>query len=174
MTMRIYTLGEPVLQQQADPVENIHAPSVQNLIDELIATLREANGVGIAAPQVGVSLQVLILASRPNLRYPHAPTMEPIAIINPRILDQAPATVWDWEGCLSVPDCRGLVLRSEWITVAYTNRAGSIEVATFRDFVARIFQHEYDHLTGKVFLDYQPKQVLNEVQYQAQIIGLPA
>ncbi|MCS6814567.1 MAG: peptide deformylase, partial [Cyanobacteria bacterium] len=87
MTRRatILQVGHPLLQQQAAAVADVHNPDIQQLIDDLIATMQAASGVGIAAPQIGQSWQLVIVASRPNARYPHAPVMEPLALINPCI-----------------------------------------------------------------------------------------
>ncbi len=149
----ILHLGHPTLRRTAPIVTELYSPQIQTLIDDLLSTLRSANGVGIAAPQIDESLQIMVIASRPTPRYPNAPTMEPIALINPRILDRSTEMEKGWEGCLSVPEYRGFVPRSKFITVEYTNRHGLTQQATFTDFVARIFQHEYDHFLGLVFLD---------------------
>lgn len=151
--VEICQLGNPVLRSIAEPITNIRDRQVQQLIDELIRSVKKANGVGIAAPQMGRSLRLLILASYPNERYPQAPQMQPTALINPTIVAHSDEIVKDWEGCLSVPGIRGLVPRYQSISVEYTDRQGDRVAQTFTDFVARIFQHEYDHLEGKVFLD---------------------
>ncbi|NJR66314.1 MAG: peptide deformylase [Leptolyngbyaceae cyanobacterium CRU_2_3] len=152
-TLTIAQLGNPVLRQIAQPIDNVHDPSVQALIDNLMATLLSSNGVGIAAPQVAAPDQLLIVASRPNPRYPHAPEMEPTVMVNPRLLSHSPEKVKDWEGCLSVPGIRGLVPRYRAIEIEYTRADGTSQHQTLTDFVARIFQHEFDHLNGQVFLD---------------------
>ena len=146
-------IGHPTLRQCASRVSDLKSPKIQTLIDDLLQTVRSANGVGIAAPQVNVSLQIMIIASRPNPRYPDAPKMDPIALINPQILDRSPETTKGWEGCLSVPQYRALVPRHRSITVEYTDRTGTVVRSIFTDFIARIFQHEYDHFLGLVFLD---------------------
>ena len=166
----IRTVGDPILTEPARPVEDVHDPQIQQLIKDLRATLMEANGVGIAAPQVGVGVQVLILASRPSPRYPFAPQMDPIAVINPQVLDRSEEQVQGWEGCLSVPDQRGLITRAKRITVQYTTQQGRLETVEWKDFIARIFQHELDHLQGKVFLDREPHSLLTEEQYISQIV----
>jgi peptide deformylase len=150
--LSIYQLGNPVLREIAKPITNVHDPEIQELIDNLIATAKNATGVGIAAPQVGISYQLLILASQPNARYPNAPKMEPTAMINPTIISHSEEMVKDWEGCLSVPGIRGLVPRYRLIEVEYICRDGKLQRQELTDFVARIFQHEYDHLQGLVFL----------------------
>ena len=149
----ILHLSHPTLRQTATPVTDFKNPLLQTLIDDLLTTLRSANGVGIAAPQVNESLQIMIIASRPTPRYPDAPEMEPIALINPKIIGRSSEMEKGWEGCLSVPQYRGFVPRHQSITVEYTDRTGTKIEATFTDFVARIFQHEYDHFLGLVFLD---------------------
>ncbi len=149
----ILPMGHPTLRQSASRVSNVQSPEIQTLIDDLLEAVRSANGVGIAAPQVNVSLQIMIIASRPNPRYPDAPEMDPIALINPQILDRSPEMAKGWEGCLSVPQYRALVPRHQSMTVEYTDRAGTIVRSAFTDFIARIFQHEYDHFLGLVFLD---------------------
>lgn len=150
---QVAELGHPVLRNQALKVEELNDPSIQSLIDDMLVTVSESNGVGIAAPQVYESLQIFIMASIPNPRYPNAPKIEPTAIINPEILWYSEEREKDWEGCLSVPGIRGLVPRHQEIRVRYTLRDGRKTEQTFNDFLARIFQHEYDHLKGISFLD---------------------
>lgn len=149
----ILHLGHPTLRQTASLITDFNTPIVQTLIDDLLATLRSANGVGIAAPQVDESIQIMVIASRPTPRYPNAPEMEPIALINPKIINRSFQMEKGWEGCLSVPQYRGFVPRHQSITVEYTDRTGATIQTIFTDFVARIFQHEYDHFLGLVFLD---------------------
>jgi peptide deformylase len=173
MTLRLRQLGDPILTQVAEPVAEFGTPALQNLIEEMLATLKEAQGVGLAAPQVGSPLQVIIVASRPNPRYPDAPQMEPLVMVNPRPLACSEEQVLGWEGCLSVPNCRGLVARSREVEVEYHTPEGSRQRVVWRDFPARIFQHEYDHLRGRLFLDRQPQQLLSEADYQAQILAQP-
>jgi peptide deformylase len=151
--MEIRQLGDRTLRQVAQPVQNINQDEIQNLIDELMHMLQNANGVGIAAPQVGISQRLLIVASRPNPRYPHAPEMEPTPMINPRLVNHSDEVVKDWEGCLSIPGIRGLVPRYRAIAIEYCDRHGNLQRQELTDFVARIFQHEFDHLEGYVFLD---------------------
>lgn len=151
--LSIFELGDPILRQQAAPVEDIQDPGLQLFIDRLLHTLLEKNGVGIAAPQVGVSRRLIIVASRPNLRYPSAPSMEPEVMINPRVMETSNDRVRGWEGCLSIPGIRGEVPRHRTIVVEYLDRSGQLQQRDYEEFVARIFQHEFDHLEGKVFLD---------------------
>ena len=170
--LKIAELGNPVLRSPTIPVKNVHASSIQRLINNLIITATETNGVGIAAPQVSESLQLFIVASRPNLRYPHAPTMKPTAMINPKIVTYSGEQEQDWEGCLSVPGIRGLVTRSKEVEVIYIDRYGAQQQRTFDGFVARIIQHEYDHITGKVFLDRVESMLdlMSDAEYHKQIV----
>ncbi|MEN9224814.1 MAG: peptide deformylase [Thermostichus sp. HHBFW_bins_43] len=174
MTFSLRQIGDPILTEVAGPVTEFGDPALQQLIEGMLRILKESNGVGLAAPQVGFRLQVIIVASRPTLRYPDAPHMEPLVMLNPRLLAASPEQVLGWEGCLSVPDRRGLVARSQAVEVGYCTPQGSQKYVSWRDFPARIFQHEYDHLLGRVFLDRQPQQLLSEADYQSQIVGRPA
>lgn len=166
--LTVIELGNPVLRQKASFIENIQDDRIQQLIDDLTVTVTKANGVGIAAPQVAKACRLFIVASRPNPRYPNAPEMEPTAIINPRILSHSTEVVKGWEGCLSIPGIRGLVPRYQAVEVEYTDRHGKSQKQEFTDFVARIFQHEYDHLDGVVFLDRLEStlDLMTEQEYQ--------
>ncbi len=165
--LSISQIGAPVLRQTAQDVEFPLSAAIQQLVIDLIYTAELANGVGIAAPQVAASLNLFILASRPSPRYPQAPTMEPTAIINPKIIDRSSENIGGWEGCLSVPDQRAVVYRARWVDVEYCNMQGELQHKRFSDFVARIFQHEYDHLRGVLFIDHvRPNDLVSEEKYQ--------
>lgn len=150
---QIAQLGHPVLREPvrkiADPLE----PAVQSLIDDMLATVADVNGAGIAAPQVYESLALFIVASRPNLRYPDAPAMEPAAMLNPEIVSASAELEKGWEGCLSIPGLRGLVPRHRRISVRYLDRGGRLREEELEGFLARVFQHEYDHINGVLFID---------------------
>ena len=150
---QIAQLGQPVLREAAGNITNPTDPAVQALIDDMLVTVADANGVGIAAPQVFESLSLFIVASSPNPRYPNAPQMEPTAMINPEILWRSEDKEKGWEGCLSIPGLHGLVPRHRWIGVRYLTREGEMREVEFEDFLARVFQHEFDHLHGIVFID---------------------
>ncbi len=150
---QIAQLGQPVLRAPANPVTDPNAPAVRELIEDLLVTVADANGVGIAAPQVYEPLKLCIVASRPNPRYPHAPLVEPLVMLNPEIVRTSDEMDAGWEGCLSVPGIRGLVPRHRRIRVVYLSSAGESREEEFSDFLARIVQHEVDHLLGLVFLD---------------------
>jgi peptide deformylase len=163
----ISQVGAEILGLVAQPLSFPLTSEIQQLIDDLMETADLANGVGIAAPQVAESWRLFILASRPSPRYPQAPAMEPTAIINPRIVDRSAQEVLGWEGCLSVPGWRGLVARFSWVDVEYFDRCGQLQQTRLTDFVARIFQHEYDHLEGVLFVDrVRSTELISEEEYQ--------
>jgi peptide deformylase len=165
--LQISEIGSPVLRDRSTAIANITDPQLDALIVDLMATADAANGVGIAAPQVAASIRLFIVASRPSPRYPYAPTMEPTAMINPEIIDRSGSVVAGWEGCLSVPGRRGLVLRDHAIEVKYFTRHGELIQQELTGFVARIFQHELDHLDGILFPDRvsAPTDLITEAEY---------
>ncbi|WP_404783645.1 peptide deformylase [Altericista sp. CCNU0014] len=169
----ILQLGNPLLRQVARPIENPQDLALQELVEELLQSMEQANGVGIAAPQMGISKQLVIIASRPTPRYPDAPEMPPTPMLNPRLVDHSDEMEKGWEGCLSVPGIRGLVPRYTSVTVDYLDCHGQSQQKILHDFVARIFQHEYDHLQGIVFVDRveSTRELMSEQEYQRQIIG---
>lgn len=170
---QIAQLGQPVLRNPAGKVADPADHAVQALIEDMLATVAEANGVGIAAPQVYEPLSLFIVASRPSPRYPNAPQMEPTAMINPEIVWVSDDTEKGWEGCLSIPGLRGLVPRHRRIGVRYLTRTGKVQEEEYGDFLARVFQHEFDHLQGMVFVDRieSTRDLVTEKEYQRLIGG---
>ncbi len=165
---QIAQLGQPVLREPVRPITNPLSPDIQALIDDMLATVTDLEGVGIAAPQVYIPLRLFIVASHPNRRYPHAPHMEPTVMLNPEILWASNETEKGWEGCLSIPGIRGLVPRHRRIRVRYLARDGNIREEMYDGFLARIFQHEFDHINGLVFLDHvlDSRELVTEKEYQ--------
>jgi peptide deformylase len=151
--IEIAQLGAKVLRLQAEPIADLNSSETQQLIKKLQDTLATTEGVGIAAPQISMSKQVIIIASRPTLRYPQAPLMEPTVMINPSFTALSEVKEKDWEGCLSIPGIRARVPRYKKIQVKYLDHLGTVIDIVLEDFVARVFQHEFDHLLGKVYLD---------------------
>lgn len=145
--LAIATYGETVLNQVAAPV-TVFDSELQQLAEQMQQTMQQANGVGIAAPQVHRSVQMFIMASNPNARYPSAPIMAPQVVINPQILSVSDDTVFGEEGCLSIPQQRCQVARHQAIDVKYQDLNGEWCQEHLDGFIARIFQHEYDHLQG--------------------------
>lgn len=167
---QIAQLGHPVLRAPASAISLPAGESVRALVEDMLATLVEAEGVGLAAPQVHEGASLFLVASRPNARYPDAPSMDPEVVINPEIVEASPELVKGWEGCLSIPGLRGLVPRHRRIVARYRTLDGAEVEREFADFVARVFQHEFDHLHGLVFLDRleSPRDVVTEREYARQ------
>lgn len=148
--------GDVILTLKAASVaeSEFNSAWLNELAAAMQATMLERNGVGIAAPQVYVSKRVIIVASRSNPRYPDAPEMDAVVMVNPEILEQSEVTVLGEEGCLSVPNERGQVTRAETIKVQYFTLQGELVETIFHGFPARIVQHEIDHLNGILFVDH--------------------
>lgn len=153
--LKVARLGNPILRKVAEPVspEAIGAPSIQRFIDDLIETMLEYDGAGLAAPQVHVSQQIVVFEVEANPRYPDAESIPLTVLINPKITPTTQRVEEDWEGCLSVPDLRGQVPRYAQVRVEAYDRHGKKLNYVAKDFQARVVQHECDHLLGKVFLD---------------------
>ncbi len=152
-TLDIALLGEPVLRQIAASVENISAENIHQWVADMLFTLKDSGGVGLAAPQVFESTRLIVVASKPTKRYPYAPEMAPTVMLNPEFTALTETMEKDWEGCLSIPGIRALVPRYQAIQVIYTDLTGQRCMLELQGFVARVFQHEYDHLNGMVYLD---------------------
>ena len=149
--LKVARMGHPVLRQLARAVEKpeLRRPAMQQLIDDMMDTMREYSGIGLAAPQVHHSLRIFVA----HLGSDGRDDTEPTVIINPEIEVMGSEMVEGWEGCLSIPDIRGMVPRAARITVTGLDRQGKrLEIAA-KDFPARVIQHETDHLDGVLFFD---------------------
>jgi peptide deformylase len=153
--LKVARLGNPVLRKIAAPLtpREIQSPSFQKFIDDMIETMKEYDGVGLAADQVHESKQIAVLEVAENPRYPDKPNVPLTVLINPKISPLTDEMEEDWEGCLSIPDIRGRVPRHKSIQVQARNREGKPLEFIAVDFHARVIQHEWDHLNGKVYLD---------------------
>jgi len=152
----IVELGDPVLRERAREVtpEELRGDAVQQLIDDMIETMRAANGAGLAANQVGETLRVAVVEVRPdNPRYPYKPPVPLTVIVNPVIEPLDDDVEQINEGCLSVPNLRGEVPRHLNIRVRYMDREGQEHDEVRRGLTAGTFQHELDHLDGTLFVD---------------------
>ena len=156
--LKVARLGHPILRSVADRVrpEGIGSPVVQQLIDDLIETMVEYDGAGLAAPQVHVPLQIVVFEVDKNPRYPDADAIPLTVLINPTITPTTKEMEEGWEGCLSLPDLRGQVPRYTQVRVEAYDRTGKKLRYVAKDFHARVVQHECDHLIGKVFVDRMP------------------
>ena len=148
---KILRMGEPSLFELAQPVIEFGTPALQELIGDLFDTMLSAGGVGIAAPQIGVGLQVVIFGFEKSPRYPQAEAVPTTVLINPLITPMGDAETLGWEGCLSVPGLRGEVPRYQRIRYTGFDPAGNPIDRTVEGFHARVVQHECDHLLGRLF-----------------------
>ncbi|OLC17538.1 MAG: peptide deformylase [Candidatus Rokubacteria bacterium 13_1_40CM_69_27] len=153
--LKVARLGHPVLRQQARPVpvDAIRSPEIQRFIDDLIETMREYDGAGLAANQVHALQQIAVIEVQGNPRYPDAPLIPLTVVINPVVTPLGEEMEEGWEGCLSVPDMRGVVPRYTAVRLQCLDREGARVELTAKDFFARVIQHESDHLNGTVYLD---------------------
>jgi peptide deformylase len=152
MTVRdILKMGDPRLLCVAQPVRAFDTPELRALVVDLFDTMRAANGAGLAAPQIGVDLAVVIFGFRQNERYPDAPPVPETVLINPSITPIGDAEEDGWEGCLSVPGLRGVVPRFARIRYSGVDLTGQPIEREADGFHARVVQHECDHLIGKLY-----------------------
>jgi peptide deformylase len=152
MTQRpILKMGDPRLLRQAEPVSEFNTPELLQLVDDLFETMRSVNGAGLAAPQIGINLQVVIFGFGSNSRYPEAPPVPETVLINPVITPLSHDMEEGWEGCLSVPGLRGMVPR--WSRLHYEgfDQYGAPISRDAEEFHARVVQHECDHLWGILY-----------------------
>jgi peptide deformylase len=148
----ILKMGDPRLLRLAQPVQVFDTPSLHGLIVDLLDTMHAAHGAGLAAPQIGVDLQVVIFGSdQPNVRYPDAPLVPRTVLINPVITPLGNEEEEGWEGCLSVPGLRGRVPRWQRIRYQGFDAQGSPIDRSVEGFHARVVQHECDHLIGRLY-----------------------
>ena len=153
--LKVARLGHPVLRQQAERVlpADIQSASVQRLIDDMIETMHEYDGAGLAANQVHVPRQIAVIEVAKNPRYPDAPEIPLTVLINPVVTPTTEEIEEGWEGCLSVPDMRGVVPRYTALRLECLDRQGKPVDLVAKDFFARVIQHETDHLNGIVYVD---------------------
>jgi peptide deformylase len=147
----ILKMGDPRLLRQADPVTAFDTPELHALIADLFDTMHAANGAGLAAPQIGVNLQVVIFGFKQNTRYPDAPEVPETVLLNPVLEPLGDAMEEGWEGCLSVPGLRGVVPRYQRLRYSGVDQFGKPIVREVDGFHARVVQHECDHLIGVLY-----------------------
>ena len=148
----ILKMGDPRLLRTAQQVKAFDTPELHALVQDLLDTMRAVNGAGLAAPQIGVDLQVVIFGSGAlNPRYPQAPVVPPTVLINPPLTPLSDEMEEGWEGCLSVPGLRGVVPRHAHLRYQGWDAQGGLIDRTVSGFHARVVQHECDHLFGKLY-----------------------
>ncbi len=155
MILKVARLGYPAVRTPAAPVphEQIKTHDFQKLLDDMVETMHEYVGVGLAAPQVHLSIQVAVLEVEQHPRYPDMPSVPLTYLINPVVTVIESEKIDEWEGCLSVPEMRGMVPRFKKVQVKALGRDGEPLNFVAEDFHARVIQHETDHLKGEVYLD---------------------
>lgn len=147
----ILKMGDPRLLRVAQPVRAFDTPELQALVADMFDTMAAANGAGLAAPQIGVDLQLVIFGFQRNVRYPEAPPVPMTVLINPEITPLDAAMEDGWEGCLSVPGLRGVVPRHARIRYRGVDERGRTIEREAEGFHARVVQHECDHLIGRLY-----------------------
>ena len=152
---KIATIGHPVLRRPARELtrEELEGPAMQRLIDDMIETMRDASGAGIAANQVHEPVRVCVIEVDKNPRYPYKPDYPLTVLVNPRVEARTDETFMNFEGCLSVPNLRGQVPRFTIVRVRAWDRRGQDLDFEVRGLTSGTFQHEVDHLDGKLFVD---------------------
>jgi len=174
--MKVIQLGNLILRRRAESLGSVDMCSkkTRTLVRRMLATIKAQQAVGLAAPQVGAPVRIIIIASRPTAAYPDAPKVEPIVMMNPFIIARSHSENEGWEGCASIPGIRGRVLRNDFMKVRFFNAAGRPDETELEGFLARIFQHEFDHLEATVFTDRAiPASFMTEREYQKMMKSEP-
>ena len=149
----VLKMGDPLLRKTASGIDRYAEQSLSSLITDMVDTMRATQGVGLAAPQIGISQRVIVLEVDNNPRYPGQSPIPLRTLVNPEIISHSEECVSGWEGCLSLPGLRGEVERFESILFTATDEHGQQITEQASGFLARIIQHELDHLNGILYLD---------------------
>ena len=147
----VLRIGHPLLLQRASEVERFDSPELERLLEDMFDTMSACDGAGLAAPQIGIGLRVVIFGVETNPRYPDAEPVPQTVLINPVIEPVDDKIESGWEGCLSVPGMRGLVPRHSEVRYTGYDENGHVIDRVVRDFHARVVQHECDHLDGILY-----------------------
>jgi peptide deformylase len=152
-TLRLTRFGNPILRNKTKKIRpaEVEKTFSKALVKQMFFTMRRINGVGLAAPQIGKSIQLAVIEIDKTKTRPSVKPLKPTVIINPKILSHSKEVNYDWEGCLSFDGARGLVPRYNKVEVSYFDENFKKIVAQFTGFQARVFQHEIDHLNGLVY-----------------------
>lgn len=156
MILPVHTYGDPILREETREIKS-DSPELQRLIDDMIDTMHGAAGIGLAAPQIGRTERVFVIDLGPLVDEEDPETLswpeQPMVLINPVIVEESEDEIEFEEGCLSIPDLREYVARPEFIKVRYLDRTLKPREIEASDMLARVIQHEYDHLDGVLFID---------------------
>jgi peptide deformylase len=175
MILKVARLGHPIVRTVAHdvPPEEIQRPEFQGLIESMVETMHEYNGVGLAATQIHLPLRLAVLqVERHNPRYPEAGLVPLTVLINPVVTILDETKLDGWEGCLSIPDMRGVVPRFKRLRLQALGRHGEQLDFIAEDFHARVIQHETDHLRGEVYLDRMPhlRSLMHLAEFQRYVV----
>lgn len=153
--LKVARMGHPVLRERASEVdgEELASPGFQRLLDDMVETMHEYDGVGLAAPQVHISRRAAVIEVMENPRYPELPSFPLTFFVNPVVTPLTEEEFEMWEGCLSIPDIRGRVARPRKVRVEAWDRQGNPFALEVEGMFASVVQHELDHLDGKLFVD---------------------
>jgi peptide deformylase len=151
MIREVLRMGDPRLLRVAQPVQRFGTPELRELVADMLDTMRALSGAGLAAPQIGVDLRVVIFGVDANPRYPQAPAVPMTVLVNPQLEFLSGEMEEDWEGCLSVPGLRGVVPRHRHVRYGGFDAEGNAFVREVDGFHARVVQHECDHLDGILY-----------------------
>jgi peptide deformylase len=169
--LQVAQLGHPILRKRAKRVNKVDSPEITQLISDMLATSTDRGAMGLAATQVYATWRIIVVSSHPSPNYPAAPLMKPTVMINPIITWKSDQKKLGWEGCLSIPGIRGEVLRSAKILISFITPTGRKVNMKASNFIARIIQHEVDHLNGINFTDRaRGSSLVTDKEYQ-RIIG---
>ncbi|MGQ9665850.1 MAG: peptide deformylase [Anaerolineae bacterium] len=169
---KIYTLGEPVLRRPAKKVSQF-TKALQELVDDMVETMHSADGVGLAAPQIGISQRIIVVQLPEEYEHPEAGKL--FALVNPEIVARSEEEAVESEGCLSIPNIIGPVKRSLKVTVKARDVRGRLLRVEAEGFLARAFQHEIDHLDGILFIDrVESPELLRRVTPEGEVVPLQA
>ena len=151
--LNIVELGDPILRKRCKKIKDVFDPNIKTLIKNMFKSMDKAKGVGLAAPQVGLDLQLFLVSPNGKHKAPFTNIENSLVVMNPKLEFLDNKTAYEWEGCLSIPGYRGQVKRPNKIKLNYINTLGENCEEIYEGFTARIIQHEYDHLQGVLFLD---------------------
>ncbi len=172
----IIRMGHPTLRRRARPLtaEEIGSAHIRRLVDDMVETLHHAGGIGLAAPQVNESIRLAIIEIGGTAsRYGEIPAMPLTVFVNPEIEVLDPTAAGYWEGCLSVPGLRGFVERPQHVRVTAQDLDGGPQELELRGFLATVFQHEFDHLDGRLYIDRMddPTRLVFEEEFERYVLA---
>jgi len=167
--------GNPILRAKAKtvPLSELKTKRFKNLVEQMFYTMKRADGMGLAAPQIGKSMRLFVVQISPTKFRPNLKPLPKTVAVNPKIVKKSKETEDDWEGCLSCPSIRGKVPRSKRVTAIYYDEFGKKKTVNLEGLQARLFQHEIDHLNGNVYVDRMKdmKSLMTLSEFEERILN---